>query len=164
MQPAGPAQPALRASDLDRERVATLLRENYSDGRLSLEEFQERLEMVYAAKTLGELDTLTADLPVPGSTAPSPTASPLPHEAARQKRVRDRVLTYLLLMAFLVAIWAVSGREGSFWPIWPILVGGLILGFDILGLEHPTRHGRRRRRERWEHRTDRPPGERDDTG
>jgi hypothetical protein len=146
---------------MDREGVGTLLREHYSDGRLTLDEFQERLEKAYAAKTLGELAVLTADLPATSTKAAPPPAGPLPDEAAHWKRVRERVLTYVLLMLFLIAIWAATGRYGSFWPIWPILVGGCILACDILGLEYPGRRGRRRRieqrqrrRERWEQRTD----------
>jgi hypothetical protein len=53
----------LRASDSDREAVAERLREAAGDGRLDLEELQERLDRVFAAKTYGELEPLTADLP-----------------------------------------------------------------------------------------------------
>ena len=52
-----------RASDADRDRVAEVLREAAGDGRLTLEELQERLNQVYMAKTYAELAVLTADLP-----------------------------------------------------------------------------------------------------
>jgi Domain of unknown function (DUF1707)/Cell wall-active antibiotics response 4TMS YvqF len=52
----------LRASDADRERVITLLNEAAGDGRLTLSEHSERAERAYAARTLGELAELTADL------------------------------------------------------------------------------------------------------
>jgi hypothetical protein len=58
-----PSDPKLRASDADRERTAALLREHLAAGRLTAEEFQERLDAAYAAKTLGQLDELLADLP-----------------------------------------------------------------------------------------------------
>jgi hypothetical protein len=58
-----PADPRIRASDDDRDRAATLLREHHAVGRLTAEEFNERLDKVYAAKTMGELDGLLADLP-----------------------------------------------------------------------------------------------------
>jgi hypothetical protein len=63
-QGAGPAVPTteLRASDIDRERVVAVLREACADGRLTLEEHEERVERAYQAKTLGELVGLTADL------------------------------------------------------------------------------------------------------
>ncbi|WP_240506193.1 DUF1707 SHOCT-like domain-containing protein [Thermoactinospora rubra] len=52
----------LRASDADRERIAQVLQEAHADGRLSLEELEERLGTLYSARTLGELAGLTADL------------------------------------------------------------------------------------------------------
>lgn len=52
----------LRASNTDRERVLRVLREAASDGRLDLEEFEERSSRAQEARTLGELPELTADL------------------------------------------------------------------------------------------------------
>lgn len=53
----------MRASDAERERAAEALRRHHADGRLTTEEFEERTERAYAAKTLGDLDRLFADLP-----------------------------------------------------------------------------------------------------
>ena len=58
-----PGDPRMRASDAERERTAALLREHAAVGRLSSEEFEERLDKVFTAKTVGELDGLLADLP-----------------------------------------------------------------------------------------------------
>jgi hypothetical protein len=58
-----PGDPRLRASDADRERTAQLLREHHAVGRLTAEEFEGRLEQVFQARRLGELDALLADLP-----------------------------------------------------------------------------------------------------
>jgi len=55
--------PNIRASDADRDRVASLLREHHAAGRLSPAEFSERLDRTFAAVTVGELDKLLADLP-----------------------------------------------------------------------------------------------------
>lgn len=55
---------ALRASDADREHVAELLNTAFAEGRLNTEEHSERLESVYAARTMGELRPLVRDLPV----------------------------------------------------------------------------------------------------
>ncbi len=52
----------LRASNSDRERVLKVLREAAADGRLDLDEFQERSDRAQEARTLGELPPLTADL------------------------------------------------------------------------------------------------------
>jgi hypothetical protein len=69
--------PDLRASDADRDRVATQLREHLADGRLTLDEFTERIDAAHAARTVGDLDELTRDLPArrPAELAPAP-ASP----------------------------------------------------------------------------------------
>lgn len=53
----------LRASDADRDRVAEILRAAAADGRLSLEELDERLDRLYTAKTYGELEPVVEDLP-----------------------------------------------------------------------------------------------------
>ena len=55
----------LRASDADRELVITLLTEAAGDGRLTLDEHAERSEQALAARTLGELVKVTADLTLP---------------------------------------------------------------------------------------------------
>lgn len=58
-----PGDPRLRVSDADRERTVELLREHHAVGRLDAQEFHDRLEQAFAAKTRGELDALLADLP-----------------------------------------------------------------------------------------------------
>jgi hypothetical protein len=57
------ADPQIRASDVDRERMSDLLRRHHLAGRLDTSEFQERLERSLQARTLGELRALTVDLP-----------------------------------------------------------------------------------------------------
>jgi hypothetical protein len=52
----------LRASDADRERVAGLLGEALADGRLNVDEHSERVDLLYATRTLNDLAPLTADL------------------------------------------------------------------------------------------------------
>ncbi|MEU1592392.1 DUF1707 domain-containing protein [Streptomyces sp. NPDC005708] len=68
--PPRPSVPDLRASDADRERVAEVLRDALAEGRLDMEEFEERLETTYKARTYGELAPITRDLPAAGVTAP----------------------------------------------------------------------------------------------
>jgi hypothetical protein len=71
--------PSLRASDDDREGVIARLREHCAAGRLSVEEFKERLDAACAARTLGELAALTRDLPEDG-----------PHPLARRETTAQR--------------------------------------------------------------------------
>jgi hypothetical protein len=58
-----PRDRSLRAGDGDRDAIADLLREQHLAGRLSTDEFQERLDRCFAATTYRELDELLADLP-----------------------------------------------------------------------------------------------------
>ncbi|WP_078556630.1 DUF1707 domain-containing protein [Streptomyces sp. PCS3-D2] len=68
--------PELRASDADRDRVVERLRDAVAEGRLDMEEFEERLEAAYKSRTYAELEPLTADLPaVAGQAAPAPVPS-----------------------------------------------------------------------------------------
>ena len=67
----------LRISDADRHQVSELLRQAAGEGRLDLEELDERLEAAYAAKTYGDLVPLTADLP-PGLQQARATPAPQP--------------------------------------------------------------------------------------
>jgi hypothetical protein len=69
-----------RISDADRERVAELLRRAAGDGRLDIEELEQRLESAYAAKTYGELVPITQDLPVAGASHLTPLADPTPSQ------------------------------------------------------------------------------------
>ncbi|MFI9581272.1 DUF1707 domain-containing protein [Streptomyces sp. NPDC052236] len=64
-KPVAPAEPgdAIRASDADRDRIADILRDALADGRLDAEEHSERIDAVYRAKTVGELEPLVRDLP-----------------------------------------------------------------------------------------------------
>ncbi len=63
----------LRASDADREKVADVVRDAAADGRLGVDEIDDRLGATYAAKTLGDLERVTWDLVVPDQpTAPAP--------------------------------------------------------------------------------------------
>ncbi|WP_314171879.1 DUF1707 SHOCT-like domain-containing protein [Streptomyces winkii] len=54
---------SVRASDADRDRIADILREALAEGRLDAEEHSERIDVLYKAKTLGELEPLVRDLP-----------------------------------------------------------------------------------------------------
>ncbi|MFB8104586.1 MULTISPECIES: DUF1707 domain-containing protein [Streptomyces] len=67
----------MRASDAERERIAELLREAVAEGRLEMDEFEQRLETAYKARTHGELEPLVQDLPAPG-TAVAPVGSSAP--------------------------------------------------------------------------------------
>jgi DUF1707 SHOCT-like domain len=73
--PDQPQPHRLRVSDADREAAAEVLRNAAGEGRITFEELDERLEAAYAAKTYGDLATVTADLP---AASPHPPAVPAP--------------------------------------------------------------------------------------
>ena len=75
--PIVPGDPSrMRISDADRHRVAEVLREAAGEGRLELDELDERLELTFSAKTYADLVPITADL---HAVSPAPaTASPVP--------------------------------------------------------------------------------------
>lgn len=86
----------IRASDADREVVVATLREAYTAGRLTMDEFNERMAAAYASRTWGDLRKLTADLPVQpvlGSDIPGrETAEDAPSAAAMPAAKPDREL------------------------------------------------------------------------
>jgi hypothetical protein len=69
--------PAIRASDAEREKAVERLRTHAVEGRLTLEEFADRVERAYAARSLQELDDLARDLPATGSAAPPGQRRPM---------------------------------------------------------------------------------------
>jgi hypothetical protein len=71
-----PSDVELRASDADRERVSEQLRDALAEGRLDMEEFEERLEATYKARTYGELAPITRDLPGAAAMAPVSMVKP----------------------------------------------------------------------------------------
>src|SRR5579863_5569636 len=111
---------SIRASDVDREVVVATLRDAYTAGRLTLEEFDERTSAAYTSKTWGDLRKLTEDLPsqpvlgsdVPGRRLPSAPAllpNTLPSHPERSSgtvppvRRRPRAIAFLPL----VTLWLV---------------------------------------------------------
>jgi hypothetical protein len=114
----------LRASDGERERVAKTVQAAGSDGRLTLEEVEERLRSVYAARYTDELDEFTVDLPRP---APGRAAGdwrgrgwPLTRAALREHpALRVHLGIVAVLATLLIVRWAVGGAM-FFWPIVPM--------------------------------------------
>ncbi len=135
-----PGDPRIRASDADRDRTTALLREHHAAGRLTAEEFQERMERAFDAKTLGELDELLADLPaidlyqLPDASLrripPRPGQSLLPADPggpASPLRFGPGTVAigaWATVSAALVAIWAVAAviGAGTWIPWWALIV------------------------------------------
>src|SRR5579863_9498537 len=134
------SDPRIRASDADRDRTAALLREHHAAGRITAEEFHERMEQALDAKTLGELDELLSDLPVidlyklPDASLqrrpPRPGQSVLPADPgypAGPLRFGPGTVAmgaWATVSAALVAIWAVAAvsGNGTWYPWWALVV------------------------------------------
>jgi hypothetical protein len=127
--------PSTRAADADRERVAAALGEAFAQGRVSAEEFHERVDLAYAAKTLGDLVPLTADLPAPspaggaGSVAVSGTSRSEVVRRRRHDELRKIWAGWISMSSVLMTIWILTGVTSGwhfyyFWPMWPIGIVG----------------------------------------
>ena len=134
-----PGDPRIRASDADRDRVTALLREHHAAGRLTAEEFHERMEQALDAKTLGELDQLLADLPaidlyqLPDASLrrapPHLGQSLLPAdrrgsgEPARFAPGTVAMGAWAVVTSALIAIWAVAAviGGGTWFPWWALI-------------------------------------------
>ncbi|GAA3120836.1 DUF1707 domain-containing protein [Planomonospora alba] len=115
------AGPQMRASDDDRDKVASVLREHYAQGRLTVEEFDERLERLYASKTYGELAVLTSDLP--GVDLRSLPEVPSGRRPERPDPGRSQKTALLAMWT----PWAVAGTVN--WVVWFSIGAGD--GFDF---------------------------------
>jgi Domain of unknown function (DUF1707) len=91
----------IRASDADRERITTRLRDHFAEGRLTRDELDERVTAALHAKTLGDLRGLMTDLPEPRPLLPEgglpSRAAPAPAAFVRRG---PRLLPLVLLLAF----------------------------------------------------------------
>jgi hypothetical protein len=103
----------MRASDCDREKVAEILREAYAEGRLSLDEFDDRTTAAYAAKTWGDLRGLTNDLPAGadlGPPEPVGSAAAVWSQHPSAQPTGRRVVIPFLPLAFLFLVLATSAH------------------------------------------------------
>jgi len=155
--------PKIRASDDDRERTVSLLREHHAAGRLTLEEFNERLDKAYAAKTLGELDELMSDLPaidlyrLPDASLPPHYRRQIPGSGSLQAAAAGSGMarghsrfspawqaawgSWFSVTLVCFVVWALSGA-GYVWPLWVAAPwGAIMLGRWVSG-HHPGGSGR----------------------
>lgn len=123
--PDRPALPDLRASDADRERVAEQLRDAMAEGRLDMTEFEERLDATYKARTYGELEPLTRDLPSHGAKV-SMVKRPAGDNPAAIDWA-ERMTTGEPTSTVGIAIWSGFSRKGGW------VVGRQFTGFALWG-------------------------------
>ncbi len=112
----------LRASDDDRERAASEIREHYAQGRLDRDELAARLELAYAARTVDELDALRTDLPALSTSTRDARGEPAIRRSELGRHLVQRTGAALTPFVVCTAVWLFSGASGSFWPAWALLI------------------------------------------
>jgi hypothetical protein len=129
-------QQMMRASDRDRQQVVERLRSALEDGRLTMEEYVNRMEVAYQATTYGDLALLCADLPASNpvtggpqrsaaATAPAAVVSRAGYLAGLPTVLKVLWTTWLIAVSVNVVVWAlVSGTGGHLAYPWPVWVAG----------------------------------------
>jgi hypothetical protein len=136
----------LRVSDAERQNVADRLRVAQEVGQLDIHEFDERVRSVWAARTRGELERVTVDLPAPPPRAAAPARRP-----SRQVfsdtggGITMRILTIIWAasLAVNVVVWGLvsaTNDEAVYpWPIWLAPAGVVLLVLYVAGIGRPPR-------------------------
>ena len=129
--------PNMRVSDADRDRAASLLREHHAAGRLTAEEFSDRLDRAFGARTVGEIDGLLGDLPsidlyrLPDAVLTRQPRQRQPvraHSARRGSRAwRAAWGVWLTVSLVCFVIWGLTSAPGYVWPLWVAAPWGAIL-------------------------------------
>jgi len=129
-------QLTMRASDRDRQQVVDRLRSALEDGRLTMDEYVDRMEAAYKAATYGDLVPLCADLPAAppviagpqtdaAATAPPVAVSPVGYLAGLPAVLKILWTIWLTAVSVNVVVWAlVSGTGGHLAYPWPVWVAG----------------------------------------
>jgi hypothetical protein len=127
-------QQKMRASDRDRQQVVERLRSALEDGRLTMEEYVNRMEVAYQAATYGDLAPLCADLPASNpvtagpqtaATVPAAVVSRAGYLAGLPAVLKVLWTIWLIAVSVNVAVWAlVSGTGGHLAYPWPVWVAG----------------------------------------
>ncbi|MUL42405.1 DUF1707 domain-containing protein [Streptomonospora sp. PA3] len=145
------SSPEVRASDADRDRVAKLLQRHFADGRLDGDEFNSRLETAYSARTRGELEPLTADLPERDlAELAAESVKPPPPLGAEGGLLRDPVLAIpwalwggvnLLCFTIWLILFLTGVGDGYPWFLWVAVPWGMVMAFITLALAAMNRAG-----------------------
>lgn len=122
--------PEMRASDADRDKAAAALREHCAQGRIEIEELNDRLEGVYSARTLGDLQRVTSDLPeedlyeLPVPSWRSSTPARGMGGQLYQAGMRAGWATYAGVNIVCFTIWLLVAVSTGAWYPWWIWVAG----------------------------------------
>jgi len=110
----------MRVSNDDRERIARVLHDSMAEGRLTVNELEERLDKVYAAKTFADLEPLTRDLPT--NAQARAVALPLPSTPVSSDRIGGRGTS-----SNAIAVMSGTTRVGV-WTVPPTFTSVAVMG------------------------------------
>ena len=118
-RPHDPSQ--MRISDADRQRVTDVLRDAAGEGRIDLDELEERLELTWQAKTYGELVPITLDLQAAGPVAP-PAASPVLRTPSSVPAVGHNSSVAIMSECKRQGVWSVPEHHSAFAMMGSVLI------------------------------------------
>lgn len=124
----------LRVSEADREEASARLAEHYSTGRLSGDDYYERLDAVWSARVRADLEMLFTDLPKSAPQPPQP-----PRVAGRPRRGRPRA--FPLVACFLLVAIGLMVMGVPWWVFAAIAGGALVFRKNHHRHHHATSHG-----------------------
>jgi hypothetical protein len=144
--PGRTGNPALRASDADRDQVLAQLSVHFQAGRLTTAEFDERSSQALQARTMGDLAGLLTDLPATAAAGPADPAGSGPASVGRRDFGLPLVggVLAVLVVVGVIALLSHSGHgaDGG----WGFIVPALIVWRLVV---------RRQHHDHWQHRDDR---------
>lgn len=131
MSTEGGSAPRVRASDAEREACAEAVRDAMVQGRLTLQEGEDRLVEVYATRFREDLPALLADLPQPIAAAPAAApvsaerpAAPVGVPSGRRLRV---AFTVCWIAAVVTAVSAASAGGDAVGPVFAVIIALAVL-------------------------------------
>ena len=102
--------------------MAAELREHFAQGRLDTDELEDRLARAYGARTVEELQALRTDLPSLPATHAARRAELAERRSALARGLVQQTGASLVPFLVCTAIWLATGTNGSFWPVWILIV------------------------------------------
>jgi hypothetical protein len=135
----------MRASDGDREKIVSRLRDAHIEGRLSADEFNDRLSAAYGAQTYGELEPLIRDIPVMRTSAspqapqtqPAVTGQLAPKSGRGDRAMRVMWTIWACAVSVNLVVWVLVSIGNThmeyFWPAWVAGPwGAVLLSIDLI--------------------------------
>lgn len=118
---------SVRVGDHEREKVISRLGQAFTQGYLSIPEYETRLNQALEVQTAGALNQVLSDLPVRRIVRTDPQRRATRIAIAR-RGLQIHLIAYLAASVGMIGIWltlAITAGAWYFWPVWPILGAGI---------------------------------------